>query len=54
MTVTATAYRLEILDIADPVLQTPLRVDAGMAYPSTTPGSGLDWNPDAVKRLLIQ
>ena len=54
MTVTATAYRLEVLDIADPVLQMPLRVGAGMAYPSTTPGSGLDWNPDAVRRLLIQ
>lgn len=53
MVATPTAYRLEVLDIADPVLQSPLRIEGGMAHPSTGPGSGLDWDKAAVKCMQV-
>jgi mandelate racemase len=53
MTATPTALRLEVLDIADPVLQAPLRVVGGMAHPSVEPGSGVEWNPEGVERWRI-
>ena len=46
---TPTAHLLEVLDIAAPVLRTPLRVEAGMVTPGAEPGSGLDWDEDAVR-----
>lgn len=54
MTVTPTAHRLEILNIADPVLTQPIRVIEGKAIPNTTPGSGLDWNLDAVAKFEVE
>jgi mandelate racemase len=53
LAVTPTADRLEVLDLAAPVLRTPLRVEAGMVTPSAEPGSGLDWDEDAVKRYRL-
>ncbi len=53
MTATPTALRLEVLSLADPVLQQPLRVEGGMAWPSEQPGNGLEWDLDAVQRLRV-
>lgn len=53
MAVTPTADRLEVLDLAAPVLRSPLRVENGMVTPSAEPGSGLDWDEDAVRRYRL-
>jgi mandelate racemase len=53
MTVTPTALRLEVLDIAGPVLAAPLQVVDGWARPSAEPGSGLHWDAQAVARWRI-
>ncbi len=50
--VTETAHWLEWQDWADPVLQEPYAVKDGMLQIPDRPGLGLDWNEDAVKRLL--
>ena len=46
----ATAHWLEYVDWAEPVLRTPLRIEGGMAHPSQTPGTGVDWDEAAVAR----
>jgi mandelate racemase len=48
-----TAHWLEYVDWAEPVLQTPLRIEQGEAVLADAPGSGIDWNEDALKRLLV-
>ncbi len=53
MAATPTADRLEVLDLAAPVLRTPLRVESGMVTPSAEPGSGLEWDEDAVRRYRL-
>lgn len=53
MSVTPTRLRLEYLEIADPILQTPLLVKDGMAYPNTSPGNGLLWDAKAVSHFKI-
>jgi mandelate racemase len=53
MTVTPTGLRLEILELADPILTRPLHVSNGMAYPNTDSGNGLNWNEKVVERLRI-
>jgi len=53
MTVTPTGLRLEILELADPILTRPLHVSNGMAYPNTDSGNGLNWNEQVVERLRI-
>lgn len=53
MSATPTKLRLEVLEIADPILETSLKVVNGMAYPSTSPGSGLTWDADAVERFRV-
>lgn len=47
-----TAYRLEYLDKAGPILEQPLTVEDGHALVPEGPGIGLDWDEDAVSRLL--
>jgi mandelate racemase len=51
--VTETAHWLEWQDWADPVLQQPYAVKDGFVQIPDRPGLGLDWNEDAVKRLLL-
>jgi mandelate racemase len=53
MAVTPTAARLEWLDIAAPVLAQPLCIEAGRAIPNTSPGSGVAWDADAVRRYGV-
>jgi len=52
MSVTPTAHWLEWLDLASPILQEPLHIEAGYATPTDAPGSGIAWNEEAVARYL--
>jgi mandelate racemase len=54
LAVSPTAHWLEYVDWAEPVLQTPLRIDQGDAVISDAPGSGIEWNERAVKQFLVQ
>lgn len=46
-----TAHWLEYVDWAEPILQTPLRLERGEAVIADTPGAGIDWNEKAVKHF---
>ena len=48
MRVTETAHWLEWQDWADPVLQKPYRLERGYLHIPDLPGTGLEWNEDAV------
>jgi mandelate racemase len=52
LAVTPTRHWLEYLDFAGPVLRAPLEVRDGRVAAATDPGAGLDWNEEAVERLL--
>jgi mandelate racemase len=47
-----TRHWLEYVDWAEPVLARPLAIRDGLALPAEEPGSGIDWNEDAVRRFL--
>jgi mandelate racemase len=51
--VSETADWLEWSDWADPILANPLPAKDGFVTVPDTPGSGLEWNEDAVKRLAM-
>ena len=53
MPVTPTAHWLELLDVASAVLLEPLRIERGRAMPSERPGTGVEWNMDAIKRFRL-
>lgn len=44
------SYFLEVDDVANPILQSPLRIHRGFAYPNETPGNGLRWDTSAIDR----
>jgi mandelate racemase len=48
-----TAHWLEYVDWAEPVLQTPLRIDKGEAVIADVPGTGIEWNDGAVRQFLV-
>ena len=48
-----TAHWLEYVDWAEPILQTPLRIDKGEAMMAEVPGGGIEWNEEAVQHLLV-
>jgi len=52
--VTPTCHWLEYLDHAGPILAEPIRIEDGHAFIPDRPGSGLDWNEDAVRRVLTR
>jgi mandelate racemase len=52
LSATAGAHLLEWLDLAGPVLARPMAVRDGVVYPQG-PGSGIDWDEDAVARFLV-
>jgi len=54
LAVSPTAHWLEYVDWAEPVLQTPLRLERGEAVIDDTPGTGIDWNEDAVKHFGVR
>jgi mandelate racemase len=47
---TPTCHWLEYVDWADPILQEPLVVKNGLVSIAGRPGTGIEWNEDAVKR----
>lgn len=49
---TPTAHWLEYGDWWNPILKEPIEVRDGMAYPSDRPGSGVEFNEEAVQRYL--
>lgn len=53
MRVSETAHWLEWQDWADPILQQPYAVRAGMLEIPATPGLGLDWDADAVAAFRV-
>jgi mandelate racemase len=50
---TPTCHWLEYVDWAAPILAEPLRIADGMAQVPDRAGSGVSWDPDAVKRHRI-
>ncbi len=50
LSVTPTRHWLEYVDWANPVLAEPAVVKDGFVAPSTSPGAGIAWNDDAVRR----
>lgn len=51
LAVTPTCHWLEYVDWAAPVLAAPPQVRDGVLTPSDVPGTGIDWNEDAVRRF---
>jgi mandelate racemase len=52
LAVTPTARWLEYLDHAGPILAEPVRIKDGQALISDRPGSGIEWDEQAVQRAL--
>ena len=48
-----TAHWLEYVNWANPILAEPLVVERGFARASETPGTGVQWNDEAVRRYRI-
>ena len=53
LAVTPTCHWLEYVDWAEPILETPLTVREGMVTLPETPGAGIRWNEQAVKRYVV-
>jgi mandelate racemase len=51
---TPTAHWLEYVDWANPILREPIRIVDGAAIVPDRPGSGLEWDADAVARYRIE
>jgi mandelate racemase len=49
LAITPTCHRLEYLDHAGPILQEPIRIQAGHALPPERPGGGLLWDAQAIR-----
>jgi L-alanine-DL-glutamate epimerase-like enolase superfamily enzyme len=49
-----TAYILEYLDHAGPILEEPIKIEDGHALVPERPGIGLEWDEDAVERFLVR
>ena len=54
MCVTPTAHWLEYAQWFDPVIAQPLQIENGCARIDERPGSGVEWNEEAVARYLVQ
>jgi mandelate racemase len=52
MRVTETSHWLEWQNWADPVLQTPYRIESGLLEIPDVPGIGLEWNEETVRANL--
>lgn len=50
---TPTQHWLEYVDWASPILQEPLEVVDGAVTPSARPGTGINWNAEAVARYRV-
>jgi len=54
MAATPTRHWLEYVDWAAPILARPLAIVDGKATIRDEPGTGIDWNEDAVGRFLVR
>ncbi len=52
LAVTPTCHWLEYVDWANPILQTPLRIQDGHAVAADAPGCGMAWYEAQVVRYL--
>jgi mandelate racemase len=52
LAVTPTCHWLEYVDWANPVLETPVRIEKGHAVGIAGPGLGMKWNEKAVRKFL--
>ena len=50
---TPSAHWLEYVDWAEPLLQSPLKIVDGTVMAGDTPGSGLEWDAEAVARFRV-
>jgi mandelate racemase len=53
MTVAPSAHYLEVMDLASPILASPMVFEDGAAVLPACPGNGLSWDPLAVKRYQV-
>jgi mandelate racemase len=53
LAVTPTRDRLEHLDLAGPVLKEPVRIEDGNATIPASPGTGVEWDEESVRRYLV-
>ena len=53
LAVSPTRHWLEYVDWANPILEEPLRIEDGHALPPDTPGIGISWDEEAVRRYLV-
>ncbi|MEP6943088.1 MAG: enolase C-terminal domain-like protein [Betaproteobacteria bacterium] len=51
---TPTAHWLEYAEWFNPIIEQPLEVVDGRVTPGDRPGSGVEWNEDAVARYLVE
>ena len=51
---TPTAHWLEYAEWFNPIIERPLRIVDGCAVPEERPGTGVEWNEEAVKRYLVE
>jgi mandelate racemase len=49
-----TSHWLEYVDWANPILEEPLRLEDGQASVPDTPGVGIDWDEEAVRRYSVE
>jgi mandelate racemase len=54
LSVTPTAHWLEYADWFNPILAQPLRIVDGHAVADDRPGSGVEWNEEAVAQYLVE
>lgn len=54
MAATPTRHWLEFVDWASPILAQPMEIKDGKASIRDVPGTGIEWNEDAVRRFLVQ
>jgi mandelate racemase len=54
MRITETAHWLEWQDWADPILQRPYQIKDGLLHVPDVPGTGLEWNEDAVEAYRVR
>ena len=54
LAVTPTCHWLEYMDLANPILENPIRIEGGLAHIPEVPGAGVEWNEAAVKRFLVE
>jgi mandelate racemase len=53
LAVTPTRDWLEFLDLAGPVLKEPVRIEKGNVVIPTSPGTGVEWDEEGVRRYLV-